>query len=243
MAVDLVQAQKDMLQLLLSSAQLANINFVLQREMQLKAALDVATVWTTPRNGYAGIGGIVEMPTANCDEPQVQGPIMDWVFSIHVLEVPGLNFAVAQTGQPAKGTQIAAEEVVQMILDEVHHYADEHLATFKALQRPVSPASLPPMAIGYRVSFTLQKARTAQTLRTGQVKAYVGGGVLSLTCHDDPTAAIWYTTDLSFPANSSTINSAATLYTGQVFASGTQIRARAYATGKLGSAAMYTVVP
>ena len=244
--LDLVQAQKDMLQLLLSSTQLASINFTLQREMQLQASVNVASVWTTPRNGCQGIGGIVEMPTASFDESSVRGPILDWIFSIHILEVPLLNFATAQTlGGSAQGSGISAEQVVQMVLDEVHLYADERLATFQAMSKPVAPANLESIAIGYRVAFTLKKGKSQPTTRTGQVQVTSSIGHVSFACAVDPAAPIWYTTDGSFPANSQTINPTSTLYIGGniAVASGSTVRARAYASGKIGSATTYTVVP
>ena len=233
--VDLVQAQKDFFQLLQCSARLQTVNIALQREMQLKASIDVAEVWTTPRNGCAGIGIIVEMPEAQCESNNVGGPVLDWSFTAWVLEVPQLNFAQAQPGRPARGSCIAAETVVQLILDEVHLYADEKLATWKAASAPVSKANMDGLAIGYRVKFMLPKGRTAQTQRTGQTQITLAAGSTTLACAGFPAAQIWYTTDGSFPANSKTINPQAKLYTSAVAAAaGTVLRARAYSSGLLG---------
>ena len=93
--------------MLMSSAQLANFNIVLRRKIIMAQMISESQVCMTPRNGYSGIGMIVEMPTAGCTEQQVPGPVLDWVFSVWVLEIPALNFAVAQTNRPAKGTQVA----------------------------------------------------------------------------------------------------------------------------------------
>ena len=238
--LDLIQAQKDLYGVLLSSAALRSINVVLQRQMQLKSMVDIATVWTTARNGCAGIGIIVEMPTANCDSPNISGPVLDWVFTVHVLENPQLNFAIPTTGRPAKGSATTAEQVVQMVLDEVHHYADDRLATFKAERSPVQPANIEGVAIGYRVSFSLAKGRSAQTLRTGTVQYVNAGGNLTLTCTLDPTASIWFTDDGSFPANDPALNPQSTLYSGAIPATpGTQVRARAYLDGKLGGPSLF----
>lgn len=242
--LNLLQAQKDMLMLLLCSAQLNKINFKLQRQMQLESEVDMSIIWTTPRNGCAGIGGIVEMPTAACDEKQTPGPILNWVFSIHILEVPLLNFAQQTANRPAKGSFIPAEDVVQMVLDEVHRYADERLASFTPLSNPVQPANLASIALGYRVSFLLNKARTVQTNRTGQVKTMLGTGTIAFACALDSTAPIYYTTNGSFPANDPAINPTTQLYDGNPVAveSGQEIRARAYAEGKLGGATTYNLI-
>lgn len=200
--LNLVQSQKDLYQLLLASTQLANVNIVLQRQLQLQSELDISTVWTSPRNGYAGAGCIVEMPTARFNESSVRGPILDWVFSVWVLEVPLLNFALPTSGRTAQGTQIACEEIVQMVLDEVHHYADDNLATFEADPNPVAPANLEKIALGYRVNFTLKKARSPQTTRTGQVQVTLTTGHFSLADAIDSGATIYYTLDGSFPGAS-----------------------------------------
>jgi hypothetical protein len=200
--LNLVQSQKDIYQLLLASTQLANVNIVLQRQLQLQSSLDITTVWTTPRNGYAGAGCIVEMPTARFNESSVRGPILDWVFSVWVLEVPLLNFALPTTGRAAQGTQIACEEIVQMVLDEIHHYADDNLATFEADPSPVAPANLDKIALGYRVNFLLKKARSPQTTRTGQVQVTLTTGHFALADAIDSGSTIYFTLDGSFPGAS-----------------------------------------
>jgi len=243
--IDLVQAEKDLYQLLLSSAQLSNINFARQRVMQLKSEVDMATAWTTPRNGCAGCGGIVMMPEASSDNNNVAGPVLDWVFKVHVLEQPALNWAKAQPGRPMHGTFTTAEEVVQMVLDEVHLYCDDKLATFKVAQNAVVDANINGVALGYMVSFKLAKGRSTQTLRTGQVQVALStpaSGQTTLACAGDPAAALWYTVDGSFPANDTGINPQAKQYEGPVAADpGTVLRARAYMDGKLGGAAAYAV--
>ena len=243
--VDLVQAQKDFFQLLQCSTQLTTINIQLQREMQLAASINIATVWTTPRNGCAGIGIVVEMPEARCESNNVGGPVLDWTFSAWVLEVPDLNFAQAQPGRPARGSCVSAETVAQIILDEVHLYADEKLATWKADANPVSKANIDGVALGYRVKFMLPKTRPSPTQRSSQVQISLGtpsAGYTTLGASGDPAAPIWYTTDKSFPANSKTINPQAKLYVGPVAAAaGTVLRARCYAPGKNGGATAYGV--
>jgi len=249
--LDLLQAQKDLFGVLASSAQLASYNVVLQRKEQLVSETYVATALTTPRNGCAGQCVIVEMPESTCEEQNVPGPIMDWVFPVWVLESPQLSAALAQPGLPAKGTGGSCEATMQMIFDEVHHYADDRLSTFVPAPQSHVAAPLGTVALGYRLRFQLKKAKNVQTQRTGQVTVVLGAGTADFVCAADMGAAIWYTLDGSFPYNftgptSSGEASTAQLYTGASVATapgtGQVVRARAYGAGKLGSATAYAPV-
>ena len=240
--LDLLQAQSDLFGVLVNSPQLANFNIVLQRKEQLQSETYMATALTTPRNGCAGIAIIVEMPESACDEQNVPGPILDWMFPVWILENPQLNFARA-ISNASKGSGVACEQVMQIVFDEVHHYADERLSTFVPAPKSHVAAPLGTVALGYRLMFRLQKAKNTQTLRTGQVKIIVGSNTVDFVCAADLLASIYYTLDGSFPGPS---NSAAVLYTGASVTTtpyiGQVVRVRAYATNKLGSATAFLEV-
>jgi len=245
------QAQTDLLHLLLSSVQLAKINFVSQTYL-LQSNTDVATVWTTPRNGYRGIGGIIERPLPRRLTTAASGPIIDWAFCVHLLEHRQFNNAVSQGESPAvQGSGISVEQAYQMVLDEVHRFADEGLSTFVADDSPVQPADLmhagtgDVVAVGYKLTFSLPKGKSDQTVRTGQVQVTLTSGHIALACAADAAAPIWYTTDGTFPSLGATINPSSTLYAAGPVAvtPGKVVRARAYATGKLGSAVTKSIIP
>lgn len=238
----LIQAQKDVFTALLSAPRLLTVNVVLQRKMQEASEIDYSGIVTTPRNGCAGIGILVEMPSAKCESPNVSGPVLDWVFSMLVLEVPVMNFAPPRPGRPACGSGIDAETCVQIVLEEIHLLADDFYGTFRASSPPVQPANgIIPGTLGYRVAFELVKGKNIPTPRTGQLQSVQSapGAPVALACAADPAAVIYYTVDGSAPGTVDGGNTASHRYTGPLpLAAGAQLRARGWAAGKLGSAVL-----
>ena len=247
---NLVQDQIDLTQLLLSSDQLKSINIVMERPAETKFEILVANALTDPRNGNAGAALIVKRPTATFHEPSVSGPIMNWKFTVLSLVIPQLNTASGTIHRPATGTFMTAEDLMQIVLDEVHHYADEGSATFVPMADAVVPANIYEQdgkgyAQGHEINFMLKNARTIQTPRTGQVQVTQGMGTISFACALDPAADIFYTLDGSFPGNKNAGSSSSVKFDGNPLnvVNGQVIRARAYASGKLGSATTYTKIP
>lgn len=239
--IDLIQAQRDLYNLLQSSVQLQTVNVVLQREKNLQFEAAVATALDNPRNGCSGAGIVVKKLRATFSEPSVSGPILDWVFPVLILIIPSMNFAQATADRPARGTMLEAEQIMQMVLDEVHHYDDERLSTFVPASNAVIAASVLDgtgvgYADGFELSFALSKPRSPQTARTGQVQKVVAGSVATLACALDPMAQIRYTLDGGFPG-SDLSDHKGIIYGGPITVpAGRLLRARAYAAGKLGSA-------
>ncbi len=113
---DFVELQEDLTQGLLAEPGLRFINVVQYRKLRLQSEIDWSTVYTTPRNGRAGCGILVEMPAFEVLHPNVSGPVGNLVLSCVALEEPNLNFG------PATGTQMSAEAVSRFILDSSHQW-------------------------------------------------------------------------------------------------------------------------
>ena len=225
----------------MSAPQLACVNIVLQRKLQEQAEVNLATIANTPRGGCAGAGILVEMPVATCESPNVSGPVLDWIFPVVVIENPALNYASPTPDWPAKGTHVDAERWLQMVLDVVHHHADERYGTFSVDRSAIKFTNEWPTQIAYRSPFSLPKAKTQPTLKVGQLSGSIAGGTCTLTCVADPTARIFYTLDGSFPGNENGGVASSRLYTGPfaVPAGVAAVRAVGYLVGKNQSAAKY----
>lgn len=238
---DVVQAQKDMHAILLSSDQLLTVNVVLQRKMHEESEIDMATIFSTPRGGCSGAGVLVEMPLATCESKNVDGPVLDWIFPVLIIENPNMNYASPTPTFPARGTFLDAERILQRVLDEVHNTADEFYGTFQVDRDAVKFVSDFPGCLAYRAPFTLLKAKSLQTARVGQIQGGIADGQCTLSCANDPDADIWFTTDGSSPANGNGGNPKSLLYSGPfaVDDSVAAVRARGYKAGKIGSATKY----
>lgn len=221
---NLLQAQLDLFGVISCYPGLTNVNTVIERRQQLQQVVDRQTIYSTKRNGRAGAGILVELPLAKNRRPNVSGPVLDWMFPITFVEVPGIN-NVADTG-----TNISAEDGMQMVLEAVHEHADDLLGTFQA--EGFDSITDFPGCVVYRATFkVIGKNNPAVTPRTGTVTVTFSGGNCTLACANDPTADIYYTLDGSFPASIG--GGTSTLYAGPfAVATGQVVRAAAWATGK-----------
>lgn len=222
---DFVQLQEDLTQALLSATQLANINIVQLRKLRLQSEVDSAVIYTKQRNGKAGCGILVEMPTGEVKKPNVPGPELTLVCSFLVVEQPMINL------NPTTGTQMTAEEALQNVLDIFHQWQVDDMGAFYAAPKPFEPVDATPGTVAYRVRFTLASPKQP-TVRLTQPS--IAENALEITLAnsaDNPDAAIYYTTDGSYPAKTE-VNPGSTLYTVPFTVnSGDTIRWAAYRDG------------
>jgi len=199
---DFVQLQNDVTHALLSVASLSKVNVHQLRKLRQDSAVSVDAIWQTKRGGCCGAGILVEMPEADVDKPNVEGPLLSLLVPCLVVEEPNLNFA------PQIGTFLSAEEIAQWILDALHLLTIDGVGVLRAEGRVIQPAEEFPNLVAYRVKLKLLLPR-GQTQRSGFVTISIAGGLCTLACVTTPTAILRYTTDGSFPGQS---NPAAQIY-------------------------------
>jgi Chitobiase/beta-hexosaminidase C-terminal domain len=235
---DPVQAQDDLMYLLLSDSRLQDVAVKSYRRMRLANETDYRKILEgrSPR-GRAGSGILVCQPTANADNTNVTGPVLTWVFPIIALEHPGISF------QPETGTLLSAEQLAQIVLDIIQLYADEHLGTFNIQTPAIAPEKefVFKGCLGYRVNARVL-GRSLQTGRCGPVTVTVNAGFATLSCVTS-NSQIYFTLDGSFPGNNLAGNSLSQLYSTPVaVVSGQVLRAIAYAPGMNPSACRYVTI-
>jgi hypothetical protein len=233
------QIQPDVFAKLASEPYFAAISLFQIRQERYQSEIDEALSSATfdPGQGGKSPGATVEvlMPVLKTNLVNAPGPVVTLEQRLIVKENPALNLA-------AGGVNLTAEEIAVEILQTLHQF---YLGGICQALYPAAQAIVPnsqfPSLVAYDVvlqaTFNLTPpARTACTLPPTE-------NSLTLTFAapaSDPSAAIYTTTDGSFPGPG---NAAAALY-GAPFAvaGGTVIRWAAYAAGKLGSStAMATV--
>lgn len=205
MTTDLVQLQNDLLMVMLSDPLLASINVVQLRKLRLQNEIDAAVIYTRTRNGRSGCGILVEMPTADCKNPNVSGPVLDLICTFLVAEQPAINM------NPKTGTLSSAEDIVQVVLRIMHQWPIDGAGSFYAAPKPFEPVETLPGVIAYRVRFRLvvpQEAVPRVTCPTSSI----ADGLMTLACADG-AAELRFTTDLTFPGREGGGNAGAQLYT------------------------------
>lgn len=222
--IDFVRLQNDAYHLLLAAERLQTVNVKQYRKMVIESEIDMKLVWLTARMSRVGAGILVEMPLLNVNKPNVEGPILEVTLPVLVMENPTINM----NGKSApQGTLKSAEEIVQDVLDVLHHYRIDSF-TLSAASNAVSPVNDYRGVVAYRVHLQFLAA-SAQTRRPLPPVMELADGLLTLTC-PTPDSEIYYTLDDSFPGKVG--NPASALYNAPVpVNSGDVVRAAAYVTG------------
>jgi len=239
---DLVQIQEDLARGLLSEPALGFINIVQYRKLRLESELDWTAVYATPRQGRAGCGVVVEMPSFEVLHPGVPGPVGNLVLSCVVVEEPNLNL------EPAAGTGLSAEAVAQFILESSHQWEIGGVGVVCAVKEAirglwrtedprgmVGQSSLREVVwdaqryhglVAYRVKLQMQAAGLPLP-RVATPVVQTDGSAVSLSCAT-AEADIYYTRDGSFPGSG---NGAAMKYEGPLASTGSGLRYAAYKEG------------
>lgn len=245
--IDLVQAQKDIVGILLSSDQLVSINVFSYREQRLKQEMDYRSMLQTPRNGRTGAMVVVLMPTATERNPNVQGPVLTWEFPVIAIENDAIN------NVPQTGTLISAEELGQIVMDIMHQEADHKLGTFQASTRAMDPEKeyVFPGCIGYRTGFMIL-GNNIQTPRVAPVTITVDAVAITISscaagmatlASTTAGARIKFTLDGSHPSEDQANNPSSTLYTVPFqLSSGDILRTAAYKNNMNKSSTRYVEV-
>ena len=223
---NIVNLQDDLYYALLSWDLIKTINVMQMRKMRLQSDLDFATIYQTPRNGCAGIGIVVEMPTYlmsnNLSGP---GPQTELLVTLLVVECPPINLV------QGAGTGTDAESVADLLLTLLHQWLIEGQGEIYPQSAPIAPANDCPLGtLGYRVSVKMQHS-SPSILRVTQPSITIDGSFnVTLTeLSGLPGVQIYFTVDQSPPCSS---NPNARLYAGPFqTVVGTVVRWEAWAAG------------
>lgn len=216
---------------LLAEPALININSVSLRAVQVSSEAEIKRVWLKARNGKAGAGVVVGIPSVEHNFPNVAGPERKLLLPVSVFAQPSVN-ALASTG-----TGLEAEEIVDLIDALLARFQVEGLGTIYC------DATMPNLetaagVIRYDMIFVCENARDEITRCEPVTLAEAPALTLTLTCAT-AGAAIYYTTDGSLPGPDAATGLAAgtaTLYSAPfAVTSGARVSVAAYKTGLAGS--------
>lgn len=177
------------------------------------------------QNGKTGSVAIINMPTLLPDSPNAPGPRYDTVYRVQVIDWPVMR------RQTQGGTGCSADEIADRLRQILHRFTMGRGQTiYFAGMEPVNIAD-------GKVSYSVRFKRQAQdqppvaVASIGITPPGPGPATVTLTCAS-VGAAIWYTTDGSYPGSNPVACPTAVLYTGPfAVVAGTTLRAAAELTG------------
>lgn len=177
--------------------------------------------YTTPReggDGRIGAGIIIEKPGFETTAPNLPGPEGHLTLEILVLEDRLTNSG------PTEGTQLAADQICQTIMDALHWQQFEGFGQMFSDRNAMTEArDFQPLS-AYRLRFKLRMPR-AQTEKVAQPTITEVALSVTLACAT-ADAQIYYTLDESYPGRS---NPGAILYSAPfTVVAGDIINAAAY---------------
>lgn len=231
--VSIAKLQQDIGAKLNAEAFFATINVQLERKELYSSELAMAAIWQTPTGGKQGVGVVVAMPDLNIEDAEAPGPELVCTQTLTVLEEPNVN------QNPGTGTLIFAEDIGIYLIRLLHQFGLSQDITLYGRGRVMTPNRQHEGIRGVDVEFEYRFTPDELT-KCATVPISFAEGQCTLTCAT-AGASIYYTVDGSFPGPGA---QTAVVYQGPfAAASGTQIRAAAYAPGLAGSDVWSEVAP
>jgi len=192
----------------------------------LQTNLNNALKGLLPKAGKVGAAVSVLMPVFDVPNPDMPGPQGELVMEVLAQEHPIVNNGDSGTGK-------SAESIAITVLRAMHHFRLEGLTeTFYADKDAMTPSLEFAPFLTYRLKFRAQ-LRLPQSDKCLLPGISEGEALTVVLTNRTAEAAIYYTTDESFP---SAQNEDATLYTAPfAVEAGTVVRWAAYKESLLGS--------
>lgn len=202
--------QQELADRLAADAYFADITVLTERTADIQNTIDRALKVATLKGGKIGAAVVVGLFSGDVERDGVPGP----EFSNAALRIQVTEHVLFNSG--ANGTGKAAVDVSARVAQLLHHYrptglGETILITGSDAVQPVPPNQLETGTIAYqvRVGLSLTPAVLEKVAIPGISVAGVGlPKTVTLTCATSG-AAIYYTTDYSYP---SAVNTEATLY-------------------------------
>ena len=187
---------------------------------QIIAAIQKALACLTPKNGKGGAAVLWGMPTVTCIGNNAPSPHLKATIIASVYENPLVNMGTS-------GTLQSAESIGQRLLLLCNQFRPVSLVSPVVVARQAMLPVQDDKIVTYNTYFETDLPQdSVETVFPPAFAFDAGAGTLSITCPLTP-AAIYYTTDGSYPSPANPIG--ATLYAAPIpYAAGTEVRAAAY---------------
>ena len=191
----------------------SDITVITERQGDIENSIERALRVLTDKDGKIGIAAMVGVVSGTVESPNLPGPAFtDSGIEVTVFENPTFNNGVTGTGK-------AAVDVIVRVCQVMHHYTPTAIGQILTIddqrRRAVEPLGVinKQGEVAYKTRIVFNADLQVLTKLLPPVISPAGGSVprrLTIT-HPDAAAAIYYTTDLSYPWSG---NTAATLYAG-----------------------------
>lgn len=205
MSDTLLQDQLDIAGCLEADAFFSDVPVLVQRKGVTESDIEVALSTLNEKAGKMGALLVVLMPALQPDSPDAPGPRYRIIATVQVIEQPLFNLGDDGTGK-------SAEQISERVRQLLHHvsFGRGGVWTFAGME-PVEQGE-GKIAYGVRVSRLAGDSTGARIPTPTITAAGTAPTTATITCADT-AAALWYTTDGSYPWPG---NPTATLYTAQV---------------------------
>lgn len=223
---DYVALQDDLTSLILCHAPLYQVNATQERKLLMESGVAIDSLWSVPRNNGSGAGVIVEdiRPITRSESNTL---VTDLLCGFVILAERNIATGPAGCGMhPEQIEQLVADLLDQKLLQPYGQLRADGNFGEPATDWINEEAGIYARRLRFKILNARKKTATCDVLTIT-----AAAGEVTLACTQSATGLqIWFTTDGSFPANSTDINAAAQLYSAPfAAAAGTVVRALAYA--------------